>query len=51
MCTKLLHAPNNLRMQNTPEKADLQKTKINATKIIKVHADRNKLRIGKEWRP
>ena len=38
-------------MQNTQEKADLQKTKVNATKIRKVHADRNKLRNGKKWRP
>ena len=26
-------------MQNIHEKADLQKTKVNATKITKVHAD------------
>ena len=32
-------------------KADLQKTKVNATKITKVHADGNKLCIEKEWRP
>ena len=38
-------------MQNTQEKADLQKTKVNSTKITKVHADGNKLRTGKEWRP
>ena len=38
-------------MQNTQEKADLQKTKVNATKITKVRADGNKLRTGKEWRP
>ena len=38
-------------MQNTQEKADLQKTKVNATKIRKVRADGNKLRAGKEWRP
>ena len=38
-------------MQNsTHEIADLQKTKVNATKITKVCADGNKLRIGKEWR-
>ena len=35
-------------MQNTQEKADLQKTKVNAMKIRKVRADRNKLRSGKE---
>ena len=35
-------------MQNTQEKADLQKTKVNATKITKVRADGNKLRTGKE---
>ena len=43
-------------MQNTQEKADLQKMKvnamkINATKITKVCADGNKLCTGKEWRP
>ena len=38
-------------MQNTHEKADLQKTKVNATKITKVRADGNKLRSEKEWRP
>ena len=38
-------------MQNTQEKADLQKVKVNAIKIRKVHADENKLRLGKEWRP
>ena len=37
-------------MQNTQEKADLQKTKVNATKLRKVYVDRNKLRTGKEWR-
>ena len=38
--------------QNTQlqEKGDLQKTKVKATKITKVHADGNKLRVGKEWR-
>ena len=30
-------------MQNTQEKAELQKMKVNATKIRKVHADGNKL--------
>ena len=34
-------------MQNTQEKANLQKTKVNATKIQKVCADENKLRLGK----
>ena len=38
-------------IQNTQEKADLQKTKVNTTKITKVRVDRNKLRTGKEWRP
>ena len=38
-------------MQNTQEKADLQKTKVNAMKIKKVRADGNKLCTGKEWRP
>ena len=38
-------------MHNTQEKADLQKTKVNVTKITKVCADGNKLRPGKEWRP
>ena len=33
---------------NTQEKADLQKTKVNATKITKVRADGNKLRTGRE---
>ena len=37
-------------MQNTQENVDLQKTKVNATKITKVRADGNKLRTGKEWR-
>ena len=37
-------------MQNsTQEIADLQKT-VNAIKITKVRADRNKPHIGKEWR-
>ena len=38
-------------MQNTQGKVNLQKTKVNATKITKVRVDRNKLRTGKEWRP
>ena len=38
-------------MQNTQEKADLQKMKVNARKIRKVRADKNKLHTGKEWRP
>ena len=33
------------------EKANLQKMKVNAMKIRKVCADRNKLHTGKEWRP
>ena len=42
MRVKLPCAPNNLVvvMQNSQEKSDLQKTKINATKIRKVRADR-----------
>ena len=35
-------------MQNAQEKADLQKTKVNATKITKVHVDGNKLVLGKK---
>ena len=38
-------------MRNTLEKADLQQTKVNATKITKVRADGNKLHTGKEWSP
>ena len=38
-------------MQNTHEKANLLKMKVNAIKITKVRADENKLRAGKEWRP
>ena len=38
-------------MQNiTQEIADLQKMKVNAIKITKVHANGNKLHNGKEWR-
>ena len=37
-------------MQNTQEKASLQKTKVNAMKITKVCMDGNKLLTGKEWR-
>ena len=37
-------------MQNTQEKANLQKTKVNATKLRKVCVDGNKLHTGKEWR-
>ena len=33
-------------MQNTQEKADLQKMKVNATKITKVRVDGNKLGTG-----
>ena len=36
-------------MQNTQEKTNLQKTKVNTTKITKVHVDRNELHTGKEW--
>ena len=36
-----------LIMQNTQEKADLQKVKVNATKIRKVHVDGNKFVLGK----
>ena len=39
-----------MNMQNTQEKADLQKTKVITKKIRKVHADGNKLPTGKEWR-
>ena len=46
MWAKLSCAPNNL-VQNTQEKAALQKTKVNATKIQKVRADRNKIFTGK----
>ena len=35
-------------MQNTQEKADLQKTKVNTTKMQKVRVDGNELRTGKE---
>ena len=38
-------------MQNTQEKGDLQKMKLNTMKIRKVRADGNKLHTGKEWRP
>ena len=53
MCTKLPCALNYLVviMQNLQEKPDLQKTKVNATKIRKVRVDRYKLHTGKEWRP
>ena len=53
MCAKLTCAPNNLVviMQNSQEKAGLQKTKVNTMKIRKVCTDRCKLRTGKEWRP
>ena len=47
MCGKLPCVPNNLVVivQNSQEKAHLQNTKVNATKIRKVCA---KLRTGKE---
>ena len=55
MCAKLPCAPNNISMvvimQNTQEKANLQKMKVNAMKITKACADGNKLRTGKEWSP
>ena len=53
MCAKLPRAPNNLVviMQNSQEKANLQKTKVNATKMRKVHADGYEFHTGKEWRP
>ena len=35
-------------MQNTQEIADLQKTKVNATKIRKIRVDGNILHTGKE---
>ena len=38
-------------MQNTQVKANLHKTKLNATKVTKVRADGNKLCTEKEWRP
>ena len=38
-------------MHNTQEKANLQKTKVDITKIRKVCAKGNKLCTGKEWRP
>ena len=34
-------------MQNTSEKVDLQETKANDTKTKRVHADGNKLVLGK----
>ena len=48
MGDKLPCAPNNrvVIMQNSQEKADLQKTKVNATKIRKVRADGYKLKNG-----
>ena len=53
MCAKVLCRPNNLVVitQNSQEKADLQKMKINAMKIGKVHSNGNKLHTEKEWRP
>ena len=35
-------------MQNTQGKANLQKTKVNVTKVTKVRAGGNKLHTGKE---
>ena len=53
MCAKLPCVPNKLIMitQNSQEKADLQKKKVNTMKIIMVHADGYKLCTGKEWKP
>ena len=56
MCAKLPYATYSISsvveiMQNTQEKANLQKMKVNITKIRKVRADTNKLHTGKEWRP
>ena len=55
MCAKLPCVPNNISMvvimQNTQEKANLQKMNVNATKIAKVHADGNKLHTGKNGGP
>ena len=50
MCAKLPCVPNNLVviMQNTQEKANLQKTKVNVTTIAKVCVDGNKLCSGEE---
>ena len=50
MCAKLPCVPKQ-PLQNAQEKADLQKTKVNAMKIRKVCVDENKLYTGKEWRP
>ena len=38
-------------MLNTQGKANLQKMKVNAIKIGKVHVDENELHTRKEWRP
>ena len=38
-------------MQNSQEKANLQKTKVNNMKLRKVRADEYILRTGKDWRP
>ena len=51
MCAKLPCAPNSISsmvaiMQNTQEKADLQKMKVNDTKIGKARVNGNKLYIG-----
>ena len=56
MCAKLPCVPNILFLNGSDhaeytEKADLQKTRVNAMKITKVCADGNKFRTGKEWRP
>ena len=56
MCAKLPCAPNRtpsmvVIMENTQEKTDLQKTKVNTAKIRKVRTDGNKLHTAKEWKP
>ena len=53
MCAKIPRAPSNISqwklviMQNTNEKANLQKTKENTMKITKVHVDGINLVLGK----
>ena len=50
MCAKLPCAPKPCS-NHAQEKANLRKTKVNATKIRKVHANGYNLHTGKEWRP
>ena len=46
----MICTPHNIvTIQNTQEKANLQKTRVNDTKTERVHVDRNKLPPGKEW--